>query len=328
MDTDTIPAVATRTAGTTSERPRPAADTPWHGAHPKRNHDSRGGRAQQRRVFRQHDQPPPELPSDPALRQLLVEWPHLNHSPASEDSLSSWSRPHPVLGSHRRLGDLVDAIDASAPETADQMLGALRLLAQGGDQLAMRVLLQAMLPGLWFMHARYSAPDAPGPSDAEEFSDILGTFYEVALRDGAAPHRQAASLRLDTLHRITYRNRRGVDLWYRHLRANTEIDSDTHLPTPSIGDTYPTLIASAGPEECADLAELLTWAQRTNAISTADIEVLGLLYLTSTRPDWDAVATRLGCTRKTLNRRHERAKDRLAAAVLANLRGRRLHQAA
>jgi len=59
----------------------------------------------------------------------------------------SWTDASPALGRYRRTGDVVDACRAGAdPETANGVLGNLLAVAAGGDALAARSSLQALVP--------------------------------------------------------------------------------------------------------------------------------------------------------------------------------------
>lgn len=276
-------------------------------------------------VFRQHHLVrPTRLSKIPALRDLVEEWVAVNSDPVSSSKVAGWGLQHPQLSGHLSPGDLVDAIDDANADTSDDMLRCLALMAQDGDPLAFRVLLQAMLPGIYRLERRCTIAD--NTKDGR-YAELLFAFHEAAHRVRPNTNRVAATLLLNTLHRVTYHLRRGSDMWHHAERAGLDESFAEADAVLAAEDHYPTAVYDSGStapyeaEDALDLVELLAWARRTDAIASSDIEVLELLY-TDGNPDWDQTAHKLGCSRKTLNQRHHRAKHRLAAAVLADLQAR------
>lgn len=98
-------------------------------------------------AFRHHDHVPPQIAS-PYYARLVQEWIDLNAQPGTANTVHSWARAEPVLAGCARPGDVVDAIDAAPADGKDAILLALIRLTQGGEQLAGRIVLQAMLPKL------------------------------------------------------------------------------------------------------------------------------------------------------------------------------------
>lgn len=120
-----------------------------------------------------------------------------------------WGRTEPALAGLGSLGAL-DEVDASTGGREDQLLLALVRLAQGGQQLAGRVLLQAMLPKIAMMVRRMqpSGNDDHWVEDRRQVS--VATFSEV-LQGYPVERRQsrvAGNLALDTLHQLTRGSRR------------------------------------------------------------------------------------------------------------------------
>jgi hypothetical protein len=80
------------------------------------------------------------------LRGLDAEWRRLARSPRARQALMRWRRTHPVFEAMRDLDDVLSR-RAGDPDAAQEVLAALAALAPS-DELAARVLLQAMVPAL------------------------------------------------------------------------------------------------------------------------------------------------------------------------------------
>lgn len=120
------------------------------------------------------------------LAALNAEWARLAPTPPPVDA--SWA---PCLTRLPDLGAVLDAVRARP----DEVLGALLAAATAGDQLAGRVIVQAMLGKL----VRLTASDPEG-----DLGDHLLALWEVlcAYPLAARPTSVAANLALDTLKRV------------------------------------------------------------------------------------------------------------------------------
>lgn len=245
--------------------------------------------------FRCHHEPPTS--SSTVYRPLLAEWVTLQNLPSTRLQLRRWARTHPILTGYTTPGDLIDAIDAADQDIAEQHLIALVRVHQTGNQLAGRILLQAMLPALHRIAAGRTLDDQHA---------VLAEFWIALskLRITDTTTRIAASLKLNALRGVT-KNRL------------TDDHSDPYPdPTQDVRDHQsPTLTAE---EPDPDLADVITWAQRTNAITTSDAHLLTLAYLTEGTTITD-LATHLGISTDAAKKRRTRAREKLVDAVRAQL---------
>lgn len=125
---------------------------------------------------------------DRVVRGLLAEWDDLDR-PTAWAAVASWGRRHPaVLAGCRTLTDVLQRVD-HAP---DPVLLALLSELAAGDDLAGRVVVQAMLPKLRSLARRDPHHDV---ADYLSWFWLRARNYPVARR----PRQVAANLALDTL---------------------------------------------------------------------------------------------------------------------------------
>lgn len=241
--------------------------------------------------FRCHHEPPTSVSA--VYRPLLAEWVTLQDLPSTRLQLRRWARTQPVLTGYTTPGDLVDAIDAAPQDVAEQHLIALVRIYQDGNQLAGRILLQAMLPALHRIAAGRTLDDQHA---------VLAEFW-IALskmRITDTTTRIAASLKLNALRGVT-KNR---------------LTDDHSDPYPDPTQAQPHTLTAQEPDP--DLSDVITWAHRTNAITTDDAHLLTLAYLTEGTTTTD-LATHLGITLDAAKKRRTRAREKLVDAVRAQL---------
>ncbi|MGI8456935.1 MAG: RNA polymerase sigma factor [Propionibacteriaceae bacterium] len=147
----------------------------------------------------------------------------------THDRLPSWAA-HPGLAHCRDLDDVLAAI-RSAP---DALLLALLEATRAGDDLAPRVVLQAMLPKMVLMALR---DRSAGVTDYVARLWCVIVAYPVDRR----PTRVAANLALDTLKQVTgERHREPAHISYEWLADGAQVD-----PTPASRSEAEHLLASA-----------------------------------------------------------------------------------
>lgn len=281
-------------------------------------------------MFRQHDEAPEEVVS-PLYRQLTQEWATLHALTSTGATVRRWGRLEPALTGFTRPGDIVDAIDAAAPERKDELLLALVRLFQRGQQLAGRTVLQAMLPKLVRISLHVSAcltdaSDRDGLWEEKrhiavaEFWDIMAD-YPAERR----PTSLSGNLALDTLQRVQQRRRPVEDVpvdphemshegqlpyirvgWrgkVRHIVEHSGTRADTDLCDPFTADS--------------DLVEVLAWATRTQVITGSEAQLLALSYMSdeSTACGFARAAAHFGVTETAARQRCSRASRRLRDAV-------------
>lgn len=246
------------------------------------------------RPFRQHHDAP--LNVSAIYRPLLAEWVTLQHLPSTAIQLRRWARTHPILTDYPTPGDLVDAIDAAPQDIAEQHLIALVRIYQAGNQLAGRIVLQAMLPAINRIVANRSIDDQQ--SVLAEFWIVLST---ITITDTTT--RIAANLKLSTLRAITRPARPNPEL----LQADPLI---WHAPEATDDTT-----------DTTDLADVIAWAHHTNAITTDEAAILTFAY-TGHHTDYTRpLATHLGIAPEAAKKRCTRAREKLINAVRQQLDG-------
>ena len=137
------------------------------------------------------------------VKQLDSEWGRVARSPEARRAIIRWGRSHPVVVG---MADLDEVLTARRDHArADQILRALAAEAGRGDLLAVRTLLQALLPGLLRMASTAGHDD---PAAADELIALAWErirTYPVG-RDGGV----AANVLLDT--RKAYRQHRQFEV--------------------------------------------------------------------------------------------------------------------
>jgi hypothetical protein len=305
------------------------------------------------RMFRQHDEAP-EAVESPLYRQLTQEWVHLNHLPSTSRTLRHWARNEPVLAGFQRPGDIVDAIDQAANEGKDQLLLALVRTFQAGQQLAGRIIVQALLPKLAKLTQNGGiAPrlSSGAPSQwREDCRHIAIAELWRTMADYPAERRTqrvAANLVLDTLHIVTGVQERQHELPFDPTTVDDHAgwrsspmrtgDAGT-LPGPTADVRGPFNVAvtralhevegAAGDlfdhhELASDpsLIHVILWALRSEVITHDEAQLLTDIYVA--RPDsrcgYREAADRLGLTAAATRQRCSRVVRRLTSAVQQEL---------
>lgn len=266
-------------------------------------------------AFRHHDHVPSRVES-PLFRQLITEWVSLNTLASSSAAVHKWGRLEPALVGHHTPADVVDAVDAAAPAGKDEILGALIRLFQAGHQLAGRVVLQSMLIklGRITLRTRGTSSDNAWTEDRRhiavaEFWDVLAT-YPIQRR----PHKIAANLSLDTLHRVTGET--------RGQQPARPVDP-TDLPEEHSGRLM--TVVAVDPERVGlsvddDLVQVVTWAVARDVITREDAQLLVQVYLPIPGTSGtSAAAAHLGVSDAAIRQRCSRARRLLVTAVREEL---------
>ncbi len=250
------------------------------------------------------------------FRQLSDEWARLCGLSSAQHNLRRWATAEPVLDGATSLGDLLDRIDAGDHDEADRVLLALIRLAQGGQQLAGRVVLQAMLPKI----ARMTRTLRPSSNDdrwAEDRQHIaVATFWEIVYAYPVARResRVAANLALDTLHRLTSEQRKPmVEVPLDPEEAADRLAQRSYVdPHERLG----TVTADSG------LLEVIIWGVTVEAVTRDEAALLIRAYLPPPGvAGGAAVAGEIDVTQAAVRQRISRARRRLIAAVRADVEG-------
>jgi len=256
--------------------------------------------------FRQHTSA--KAMTSPLLRQLCEEWSALNADPAIADAVERWSQEHAALHGCTTPGDVIDLIDAQPSDDQDQILLTLMALLRGGEQLAGRVLLQAMLPAITGV-ARRTTPPKGCTSHEEHLHVAITQFWLVISRPNPLTCRRvAARLKLDTLHHLTKHLHRGADAWEAHTRLEPEPErtADAHTATPLSGPS---------PED--DIYDLIVSARETGIITASDAQFLADVFLApENEMALSHAARRLAIQPDAVRQRCGRIRDRIVNATL------------
>jgi len=232
--------------------------------------------------------------------ELHREWAWLSNRPAARDAVHEWSMTYPVFSGARSLQDIVDTVSHS-PNSA---VTALLTEHHSGHKLAGRVLTQCMLPKL-IRSARYARTTIHERAENyfdERAQQTLAAFHDVLdeWRPGAAG--SAASLGLDTLHKITK---------MRPVIAQIPVEPDSQSFDLPVRDGHLS--------DSVDANSLIDWAAMNNVLSDAEIDLLNRAYVNPTG-SLKALAVEISVTDAALRQRLSRSVSKLRTAVLASIK--------
>lgn len=243
--------------------------------------------------------------TDTVFAQLNREWPRLAADPTSTAQLRRWSVAHPALRGVATLAEL--PVHVRRHEDPNAVLLAVLVLHQNGAPLAGRVLLQLMLPKLVSIThcARLDPLGHAGPVFGEKAAATVAAFLECAADQPTKAKTIAGALALRTLGKITAPSRApGREL--RSVSLETVEESETWV------DGSAQLTGAD-----VELAELLAWATASRTITTAERQLLELVYLEQPDASRADIAAELGITCASLRKRLSRTVGRVRVAVLA-----------
>ncbi len=253
--------------------------------------------------------------------RLSQEWTRLGALPSVVHTLRRWGTAEPILAGPASLGELLDRIDRTHGSAEDDLLLALLRLTQAGQQLAGRVLLQAMLPKIARMVRTMRSTTSEDRLIEDRRHIAVATFWEVL---NAYPvHRRqtgvAGNLALDTLHQLTS----GL----RKPPADIPLDPDEAGERLALRCYQEPRLFGEGLSADADLLEVIAWGVDVAAITSQEASVLVRVYLPDPRDRrrGAGVAQDLGISHAALRQRCSRARRQLIAAVRADAQGARSH---
>ncbi|GAB2593502.1 hypothetical protein GCM10009593_37730 [Microlunatus antarcticus] len=226
-----------------------------------------------------------------------AEWAALAEDATAADACHRWSASVPGLTGCRSPADVLGRV-AAAP---DAVLGGLLVEAAGGDALAGRVVLQALLPKVVLMAS---------VDPAAEVDDYLTAMWcEIAVYPTARrPVSVAANLALDTLKAVRRQ---------RHPVADVVTAPDVVLLAADRSPGH--VVGSAGPEAPAgpSVAHVLAEARRHRLVDGVTRDLLTSVYADGL--SGESAALRHGLTAAAVRSRCSRAVRVLAgnAALLA-----------
>jgi hypothetical protein len=254
---------------------------------------------------------PASLPS-----RLNREWRELATAPAAAAALSRWAAADPALAEAGSLEALVRQISRAEPARRDPMLLALLALAQDGDRLAGRVVLQVMLPkAVRVAMSIVRRPDVGGDRE-EAYATAVAALWQViaSYPIERRPRRVTANLALDTLA-VVQRGHTGSSHFARVFPERPCADL-RQVCEPVHHDPEPDELA--GPAD-AELLMLLAWAVRTAVLPLDQARLLARAYGLDGQPTAGSaqVAAQYGLSPAALRQRCHRLARRLGAAAVA-----------
>jgi len=247
--------------------------------------------------------------------RLNLEWARLCEAPASGEALDRWAVAQPVLAGARSLDDLRSRVGGDDVEARDAVLLALLELAQGGDQLAGRTVLQAMLgKAVRVANGVADRPDMHGDRE-EAVSVAVAALWQVIATYPvlARPSRVAANLALDTVA-LVQRGHTGSSYFRRTFPEMPVADLRTvgEGVHHDVGPDQP-----PGPAD-AELYVLLAWDVRAGVLDLDAARLLARVYTVDqdgVPVDGRAIAAQEGISWSTLRQRCNRLAHRLGAAA-------------
>ena len=237
------------------------------------------------------------------LNQLDAEWQRLACGPRARRALMRWAVAHSELAGIGNFDELLAR--RRDPDAATELLAALAALAPG-DPLAVRVLLQALVPGL----IRLSC--TVGFDDPDALDNMVTLAWErIATYPTTRHGRVAANVLLDVRKR--YRQLRELDHPRRRHQGDWQLNTTDGESDEAIAERLaPAASAEDQVLERAILDELRTIAGQ-GVISPAALSVVVQTRIIGKTVS--EIAADSGISRNTLMARRFRAERRLRGNV-------------
>lgn len=260
---------------------------------------------------------------DSTLFGLLErEWTLLERSHDASTALRKWGSEDQALSGFDCLSDLMAPVGSARHRASDEALAALVRRAATED-LAARVVLQLILPGLKALARRYRWM---GDSEEVAAAAVAAAYERIrTFPIERRPARIAANLVEDTRQHLWRRAKREENTW-----GDPQGDVDDCLDSRSIdgvedssvtGSLRPVAKRRSGQSSVEDagsapeLPELLQWALDEGHLSSEAVELI--LLTRGHEVPIAELCERSGDSAQTIRRRRLRAEDRLRAAVAA-----------
>jgi hypothetical protein len=249
--------------------------------------------------------------------RLNLEWARLSTAPVSCAAVLDWATGRPALAGAASLDDILMLISRADSSARDAALLALLELAQHGDRLAGRTVLQTMLGKAVRVAAMVTdRPDVAGDRE-ESLSVAVAALWQVIATYPVASRRSrvAANLAMDTVA-IVHRGHTGSSYHRRSFPEVPRADvsaagGGVQLSTQADVDTV------SGPVD-AELFEVLAWAVRDGVLQLSEARLLARVYAVDedgTPVDARAVAVQEGLSWSALRQRCHRLARRLRDAL-------------
>lgn len=250
---------------------------------------------------------------------LNTEWQHLTHQAANVERANSWNI---CPDAARSLDDVLtwvgyrglDAVrsnsaaglgDTTDDRLADDRLGSLVRVARDGDQLAGRIVLQRIIPGLRARARRWADGCAPaGIAGRDVFAELVAAAWDTIIRYQVdrRPRHIAGNLIADTVGRTLVAPTR--------RRAAGEQSCDPEL----FGEHADAGAGAGHSDSTGELVDVLIDARRAG-VDRQHIELFCDLWQAD--GSTDVVASRHGVTARTIRSRRATAARVIRGAIVA-----------
>lgn len=232
------------------------------------------------------------------LKDLDQEWETLAGSAGSDRQLRRWARQHGCFAGIGDLRTVVARIRRGGFDESNDLVWALLELAVD-DPLAVRTVLQALIPGLggelgWLL--AWARRTDPAMVDGGDVDQLLIVAAMEAIRHAAGKRKPwPLSSILRRTHRVLRRDVVAEDRWRLSMVLSAE---------PRVDDT-----ADVEPTPAELLTTVLDEARNAGAVSASDAELVWLTRVGGFQPV--ELAERFGVNGDCLRRRRQRAEARL-----------------
>ncbi len=247
--------------------------------------------------------------------RLNVEWRSLCDAADTAAVVAGWASDRPALAGLASLRGVLRRIADEDPAGRDAVLLALLELARGGDGLAGRVVLQAMLPkAVRVAMSVVRRPDVLGDREEAHARAVAALWQAIATYPlQARPARVPGNLALDTLA-LVQRGHTGSShfsvAFPEQPFADLEVLGDAGRVDVGPDDLF-------GPAD-AELLTLLAWSVRTGVLELHEARLLIRVYVPDGHGlDTHLIAAELGISRAALRQRCSRLARRLGDAAIA-----------
>jgi hypothetical protein len=250
---------------------------------------------------------------------LNAEWRRLVEDRGTRAVVRTWAEYLPAL---RGLKDLSAVLSAASRPGNGDVLAGLLVLARGGDELAARAALQAML-GAAVRLARRTRAHAGGDLE-ESIARAVAATWQV-IRSYPIERRRcrpADGISLDVLAVLTAGRSVSAEIAAGLPADLADRAQPERTEAGELREAFWSLLRPGRRPACGDeqVIVLLAWAVRSHVVSAADARLLVRLHSPDEREgaiNCGDVAAELGLSHAAVRQRVSRATRRLAAAVQA-----------
>ncbi len=249
-------------------------------------------------------------PDDPFVR-LDCEWATLCARRRQSDTVRRWAATEPELAGAESL----DAFVPACPDTRRAYMPAVLRLVRAGDQLAARVLLQMLAPGLLQTADALHRPGR-GPSRREVRLDVISVAWtQIAATAAGTSGARTTRMILWNVHRETVRHLRRLRGAACDPGRRPRVMGGHPVPIDPV-DLERTVTATAESPGADEARVLLHCAVNDGVLSSSAAQLVWQVAVNDQPTNW--VGADLGMTRLASYRARDRALDSLRTYLAAS----------